>query len=82
MLLKNPTKSLTMPNNFRAHTANKMLIKRGKYVGVLYTGTKIKNCVLINKYLILFLGQPKKIGILYSFKSNSFTNTSGNRLAA
>ena len=60
MLLKNPTKSLTIPNNFRAHNANKIPIKRGKYVGVLNTGTKIKNHVLINEYLILFLGQPKK----------------------
>ena len=49
-----------MPNDFRAHTVNKIPIKRGKYVGVLNTGTKIKNRVLINEYLILFLGQPKK----------------------
>ena len=49
-----------MPNDFRAHTAKKIPIKRGKYVRVLNTGAKIKNCVLINKYLILFLGQPKK----------------------
>ena len=49
-----------MPNDFRAHTAKKIPIKQGKYVRVLNTGAKIKNCVLINKYLILFLGQPKK----------------------
>jgi hypothetical protein len=48
-----------MPNDFRAHTANKIPIKRGQYGG-FNTGAKIKNCVLINKYLILFLGQPKK----------------------
>lgn len=59
-MLKNLAKSLTMPNDFRAHTVNKIPIKRGKYVGVLNTGTKIKNRVLINEYLILFLGQPKK----------------------